>query len=150
MLINKLRHGPGGDWNNDHDDVRNLVGLVSRDWKNLLTWQVVDPERRHASRTCSRRRSSSSTATRPPSSRAEGKKNLRDYVEQGGFIFAEACCGRAEFDQGFRALMKEIFPEPEYELHPLAEDHAVWRSPSTCSSPTSTRSGGSSTAAGPS
>ena len=21
--------------------------------------------------------------------------------------------------------MKEIFPEPEYKLHPLAEDHAV-------------------------
>ena len=46
------------------------------------------------SRTCSRRRSSSSTATRPPSSATQAKKNLRDYVEQGGFIFAEACCGR--------------------------------------------------------
>ena len=23
--------------------------------------------------------------------------------------------------------MKELFPEAEYELHPLAEDHAVWR-----------------------
>ena len=43
VLINKLRHGPRGDWNNDTDDIRNLVGLVSRDWKNLLTWQVVDP-----------------------------------------------------------------------------------------------------------
>src|SRR5262249_21626107 len=43
VLINKLRHAPAGDWNNDPDDVRNLVGLVSRDWKNLLTWQVVDP-----------------------------------------------------------------------------------------------------------
>ena len=43
VLVNKLRHGPRGDWNNDPDDVRNLVGVVSRDWKNLLTWQVVDP-----------------------------------------------------------------------------------------------------------
>ena len=34
---------PRGDWNNDPDDVRNLVAVVSRDWKNLLTWQVVDP-----------------------------------------------------------------------------------------------------------
>ena len=24
--------------------------------------------------------------------------------------------------------MTEMFPEPEYQLHPLAEDHAVWRS----------------------
>ena len=43
VLVNKLRHGPGDDWNNDPDDVRNLVAVVSRDWKNLLTWQVVDP-----------------------------------------------------------------------------------------------------------
>ena len=43
VLINKLRHAPSGDWNNDPDDIRNLVGMVSRDWKSLLTWQVVDP-----------------------------------------------------------------------------------------------------------
>ena len=33
VLINKLRHGPGNDWNNDADDIGNLVGLVSSDWK---------------------------------------------------------------------------------------------------------------------
>ncbi len=43
VLINKLRHLPSDDWNNDPDDVRNLVAIVSRDWKNLLTWQIVDP-----------------------------------------------------------------------------------------------------------
>ena len=126
VLINKLRHAPSGDWNNDPDDVRNLVGVVSRDWKHLVTWQVVDPN----------------TATvadllqapivflnghSAPELTLEGKKNLRDYVEQGGFIFGEACCGRAEFDKGFHALMKEVFPEPEYKLHPLAADHAVYR-----------------------
>ena len=42
VLINKLRHGPSGDWNNDPDDVGNLVGAVSKDWKTLLTWQSVD------------------------------------------------------------------------------------------------------------
>ena len=127
VLVNKLRHGPRGDWNNDADDIRNLVGVVSRDWKNLLTWQVVDPD----------------VATvedllqapivyfnghRAPEFGEQGKKNLRDYVEQGGFILADACCGRGEFDQGFRALMTEIFPEPGSELHPLGEDHAIWRS----------------------
>ncbi len=43
VLINKLRHGPAGDWNNDPDDIRNIVNIVSRNWKSLLTWQVVDP-----------------------------------------------------------------------------------------------------------
>ena len=43
VLINKLRHGPSGDWDNDPDDIRNIVNIVSHNWKNLLTWQVVDP-----------------------------------------------------------------------------------------------------------
>ena len=46
VLINKLRHFPTSDWNNDPDDVRNLVDHVSRDWKSLLTWQIVDPAQR--------------------------------------------------------------------------------------------------------
>ena len=126
VLINKLRHGPQNDWSNDPDDIRNLVSLVSSDWKHLLTWQVVDPN--------------TSTVEdllqapilffnghQVPVFSELGKKNLRDYVEQGGFIFADACCGEANFDAGFKALMKELFPEPEYDLHPLSEDHAVWR-----------------------
>ncbi len=126
VLINKLRHGPGNDWSNDPDDIRNLVSVVSTDWKHLLTWQVVDPN----------------FATvedllqapilyfnghEAPVFTNRGKENLREYVEQGGFIFAEACCGKANFDTGFKALMKELFPEPEYDLHPLADDHAIWR-----------------------
>jgi len=127
VLINKLRHGPENDWNNDRDDVRNLTGLVSRDWKNLVTWQVVDPSSA----------SVEDLMQAPilffnghefPEFDPQARKNLREYVEQGGFLFAESCCGRPEFDRGFRELMKELFPEPEYDLHPLAEDHAVWRS----------------------
>jgi hypothetical protein len=126
VLINKLRHGPGNDWNNDRDDCRNLAAVVSRDWKHLVTWQVVDPE----------------TATvqdllqapilffnghQAPEFGERGKKNLREYVEQGGLIFAEACCDSPQFDAGFRTLIKEIFPEPDYQLDPLPPEHAVWR-----------------------
>lgn len=126
VLINKLRHGPSGDWNNDTDDIRNLVNLVSRDWKNLVTWQVVDPNVATV-RDLMQAPILFFNGHAAPEFSLEGKKALRDYVEQGGFIFADACCGRAEFDKGFHALMAEIFPEPEYKLHPLSEDHAVWR-----------------------
>src|SRR5262249_29184380 len=54
-------------------------------------------------------------------------KNLRDYIDRGGFLFAEACCGEREFDQCFRRLMKEVFPEEDSQLKPLGEDHPVWR-----------------------
>jgi Domain of unknown function (DUF4159)/A-macroglobulin TED domain len=126
VLVNKLVHGPSGDWNNDADDIRNIVNVVSREWKSLLTWQVVDP----------------GAASLPellqapiiffnghhaPQLSANAKRNLRESIEQGAFLFAEACCGNKEFDQGFKQLMTEIFPEPEYRLRPLGEDHPVWR-----------------------
>jgi hypothetical protein len=57
----------------------------------------------------------------------QAEQVLKEYIEQGGFVLAEACCGRREFDEGFRALMKRLFPGDEQQLHPLAEDHAVWR-----------------------
>ena len=127
VLVNKLRHGPGPDWNNDHDDITNLVGVVSRDWKHLLTWQVVDPSFASVEDML-QAPIGYFNGHEPPVFSEEGKARLRDYVEQGGVIVAEACCSQKAFDRGFRALMKEIFPEPELELHPLADDHAVWRS----------------------
>jgi hypothetical protein len=126
VLVNKLRHAPRGDWNNDTDDIRNIVNTVSRDWKTLLTWQVVDP-------------SVASVADllqapivffnghKAPDLDAVARQNLRDYVEQGGFIFADACCSSPEFDQGFKKLMQVIFPEEGFKLRPLSEDHPVWR-----------------------
>ena len=66
VLINKLRHGPAGDWNNDPDDIRNIVDVVSRDWKTPADLAGRRSQHRQRSRTCSRPRSSSSTATRRP------------------------------------------------------------------------------------
>src|SRR5262249_20873385 len=113
---------------NDPDDVRNLMRTVARDWKRPLNWQVVDPD---------------ADATddllavpilflnghQVPELTEAGKKTLRGYVERGGFIFAEACWGRAEFDKGFRALVQEIAPGAGPQLHPLADDHPVWHTP---------------------
>ncbi len=125
VLIQKARHGPGDDWMNDPDDVRNLVSAVARDWKRTLNWQVVDLD--------------SATADdlllapilflnghERPSVNARGKQALRAYVERGGFLFAEACCGKRDFDQGFRALLSELFPAIDSQLHPLATSHPVW------------------------
>jgi hypothetical protein len=126
VVINKVRHGPGEDWDNDHDDVRNLVDLVGRDWKHLLTWQTVDPEVAEVEDML-QAPIAFMNGHRAPHLTAEARRTLREYVEQGGFLFAEACCGEPEFDRGFRALMREMFPEEEYKLHPLPREHPVWR-----------------------
>ena len=107
VLINKLRHGPGDDWNLDTDDVRNLVGTVSRDWKHLLTWQVVDP----AAATVEDLLQAPIlyfNGHEAPEFTPEAETNLRDYIDQGGFIMAEACCSSPEFDRGFRSSSQAL------------------------------------------
>ncbi len=124
VLINKLNHAPASDWNNDHDDVANLVDLVSRERKSLLTWQIVN--------------SRSATVVdllrapilflnghKAPEFTPREKETLKAYIKRGGTIFAEACCDHSEFDRGFRELMTSMFPESELRL--LPEDHAIWR-----------------------
>ena len=54
-------------------------------------------------------------------------KKLREYIDRGGFIFAEACCPESSgFDKSFRQLMEQVFDEPEYRLKPLSPDHPLW------------------------
>ncbi len=127
VLINKLKHGPGHDWNNDRDDIRNLVGLISADWKHLLTWQVVDPDTASVEDMLLAPIAYISGHEAPLFS-SDAKRTLRAFIEQGGVLLAEACCSDPRFDQGFRALMEEIFPEEGYRLHPLDEGHLIWRS----------------------
>lgn len=126
VLVNKLRHGPEQDWDIHFDDVRNLTSSVSRDWKSFLTWQVVDPAIAKVEDLLQAPICFVNGKQAPEFSDA-AKKNLRNYVEQGGFIFAEAGCSDPKFDEGFRKTLEQIFPEPDYKLKKLPEDHPVWR-----------------------
>lgn len=128
VLINKLMHGPGDDWNNDRSDIRNLTEAVAKlpGWPRLLSWQIVD--------------AGSATVEdllqapicffnghEAPEFSDDEIALLRDYVGQGGFLFVEACCSRPEFDAGFRALVQKMYPEADYRLKQLTADHPVWR-----------------------
>jgi len=55
---------------------------------------------------------------------AEEKAALKTYLERGGVLWAEACCGRAAFDRAFRDLMKEVLPDAP--LTQLAADHPIF------------------------
>ncbi len=50
-------------------------------------------------------------------------EGLRRYLKRGGFLFADACCGREAFDKAFRGLMREMFGPNA--LQPLAETHPI-------------------------
>ena len=48
---------------------------------------------------------------------------LKDYLDHGGFLWAEACCGRKAFDAAFRNLVKQMFPDAAMEE--LKGDHPI-------------------------
>jgi hypothetical protein len=56
---------------------------------------------------------------------------LRQYLLSGGFLLAEACCGRKGFDLSFRAHMRMILPDHPLELVPA--DDLVFTHPNTVS-----------------
>jgi hypothetical protein len=135
ILISKLVHGPGVDWNNDRNDARNLSEWASKNvFKNVpLAWQVFDTRRLNIRSNDDIMALTADLLQSPivyfnghhaPRFTDVELKLLKQYVEQGGFIFAEACCGRHEFDEGFRALIHELFPDNP--LRKLPAEHAIW------------------------
>ena len=46
---------------------------------------------------------------------------LKHYLNNGGLLFAESCCGKAGFDRDFRAAMHRIFPALALQPIPLSD-----------------------------
>ena len=49
---------------------------------------------------------------------------LAAHLRRGGFLLADACCGRAEFDESFRRMAREAFPDAPLER--LAPTHPIF------------------------
>jgi hypothetical protein len=126
VLVAKLKHDPPGDWNNHRNDLANLTGYVEKLWRRDLSWQVVNTASA-AVEDLLQAPVLFFNGREAPQFTPEEKGRLRDYVDRGGFIFAEGCCGGTEFDRGFRQLMSEVFPEKEYQLRLLPPEHPIWR-----------------------
>jgi hypothetical protein len=130
VIVAKSRHDPDPDWNRHGHDIAHLVEHVESRWKKDypagLSWHVLDtPAAAHED------------LMQAPVLWLSGKdlfdlgpdagRRLRAYLDEGGFIFAEACCPHSqEFDRRFRQLIGEIFPEPEYRLNVLPPEHPAW------------------------
>jgi len=54
-------------------------------------------------------------------------KNLKEYLNNGGFLFADSKCSCDEFDQSFKALLKKVYPSSKLEQIPLS--NPVYQSP---------------------
>jgi len=51
------------------------------------------------------------------------KAGLKRHLQRGGFLLANACCGREAFDRSFRELMAELFPDQPLER--LGAQHPI-------------------------
>jgi hypothetical protein len=142
VLINKLKFGPRDpasgepltdDWNRNPNDARNLVDYLSgRDkWPSLLTWQVLDLDRavqEDGVQALLQAPVQLLTGMEAPDSiDGPSLELLREYVAQGGFVFAVQNCEQSQFDLGFRRLIERMFPNGEYRLQKLPSSHDVYR-----------------------
>ncbi len=127
VVIAKAKYEDGREWDLHAGGVPNLTRRIEQAWHRELTWQTIDLQSATVSDLLetpvlflSGRQALALTR--------EQQELLRIYVEQGGFIFAEACdgdgCEGQAFDASFRQLMRQLFPESGFRL--LPPDHAVW------------------------
>jgi hypothetical protein len=54
----------------------------------------------------------------------EEVERLRRYLQSGGMLLADACCGRLTFDKAFRREIHKVFPDQP--LEPLPLDHPLY------------------------
>ncbi|HUG93602.1 MAG TPA: DUF4159 domain-containing protein [Planctomycetaceae bacterium] len=139
VLINKLDYGDGGNWNLHPHDVRNLVEHITglEKWPRLLTSQVVDMSRLRgepvAEAAAVLRQSpilyiSGKDAPLPLLDEPQAAAILREYINQGGFIFAVANCEESSgFHDGLQELVRRMYPGENRELAPLPPGHEVYK-----------------------
>ncbi len=123
VLFQKLQWSADNRWNQDRNDLAHLVAFIGDRLGEPVSWEVV-----------TLKADVRDWLAAPilyfnghvfPTFDAAATKKLTEYVNQGGTILAEACCGRKEFADGFKAFAKVAFPEAE--LHRLTPDHPVFR-----------------------
>ncbi len=143
VLINKLKYGPkqpgkelvvaGSEWNRHPRDVRNLVETLNgaKGWPSLMTTQELDLAKAAAAKNVDALLQAPVlyiAGQDRPNFTPDEIKVLKDYVQNGGFIFGVATCQAPEFEAGFRDMVKQILPPGENELKVLPPEHPVFRS----------------------
>lgn len=131
----------GANWNRKHNDTRHVVEFCSRELFNgtPLSWQVYDARRRSFDNEGEGGRSGDEKILeevglllQSPVLYLNGhgplvltpaqEKILETYIEEGGFIVAEACCGDEAFAASFRKLIDKLF---KTKLQKMSPDHAI-------------------------
>lgn len=128
VLIQKLRWQGLEDpsWNRNIHDLENLTAFIGDKFGKQTTWQ-----------TASLKQSLRELRVSPllyitghefPIFTAADRNKLQAYIESGGVLLFEACCGSKDFDRDFRTFSKQMWGRKGYELRKLEESHPVFSS----------------------
>lgn len=122
LLVQKLQWSNTDAWNPDRYDLAHLLAFIGNALHEPIAWQAVPFDA-----------PIEDWLAAPilyvhghdfPDWNDAQRAKVRAYVEQGGTLLVEACCGRPEFRAGFERFAAETFPE--VPLHELGADHAVY------------------------
>lgn len=128
LVVSRLQYNsvPVNDWNHHRTAVQNLTAHTEQAWKRDLSWQNLDLSRSFVEDLLETPVLFISGTTTPGLSRSQ-KQKLKEYVEQGGFIFIEGCdgngCDGEKFESYIQKLVVELFDQP---LEKLPPEHPIW------------------------
>jgi hypothetical protein len=137
VLITKMAHGRDETWTNKRNDLRHLTEFCSKELfkRQPLAFQLLDTRPLKAANEADLRQSLVEELLPCPivyltghSLKMDDREQaiLKEYLANGGFLFAEACCGEPLFDRDFRKLMDDLFKEEGAKLERVQRDHPVW------------------------
>jgi hypothetical protein len=110
------------DWNTDEADIQTLLSHACPALQVRYHWQVVFMDRFNFSP----RNVPCIYLTGHITFKFSDEEimKLRRYVNEGGFIFGEACCGDEEWVEGFNKMVKRLYPERPFRAIPA--DHPIY------------------------
>jgi hypothetical protein len=127
VAIGKYQYSENQNWDIHPDGVHFLTRRLETEWAQKLNWQTVSGVEGTVDDLLEAP-VLFMTGTQPLRLNRDQKENLRKYLDNGGFLFAEGCqgegCGESQFDKAFRDLMIELFPDSELEV--LESGHPIW------------------------
>ena len=127
IVFGKLQHGLADDWDRHPKGIHQLTMNLAKQWNTKLNWQTVRMQDASINDLMEARVLFISGRD-DIDLNDQQKRTLKRYIENGGFVLAEACdgdgCGNGNFDAQFRGLMAELFPESPMES--LSLDHPIW------------------------
>lgn len=130
ILVSKAKYGDDDGWNEHPNDFARLTARVEQEWDQRMVWQTIDLRKSTLDDLLQTPilaiNGTQSPLPKDPKERKRLVETLRGYLEQGGFIFAEAIDGDLSFETGFRELIAQTLPEGESSLRLLEPDHPIW------------------------